>query len=153
MTEEPKIDRDHKLLQESLELVAPQADELVASFYGKLFTEHPEVRGLFAEDLTPQRERLLNAIIALVRNFDRPQELEPVLAAMGRAHVRYGASLGSYAVVGSILLDTLAQYAGAAWTPAHAAAWERAYTFAAGTMMAAGAIADPAASRSGGAAG
>ncbi|HYN94931.1 MAG TPA: globin domain-containing protein [Pilimelia sp.] len=137
MPDDPTITRDHFLLQESLALVAPVADELIASFYDRLFTARPELRPMFAPDLTPQRERLLTAVIALVTQFDRPEQLQPVLAAMGRAHVRYGVRLDHYAAVGSALLATLAEYAGPAWNPAYAAAWERLYTYAAGTMMAA----------------
>ena len=132
---------DHLLLQESLSLVAPVADELIAAFYSKLFTENPHLRSMFPAVMAPQHERLLKAVIALVTHYDRPEQLQPALAAMGRAHVRHGVGLGHYAIVGGALLDTLRQFAGAAWTPEVAGAWERAYTFAAGTMMAAAALA------------
>jgi len=126
---------DHRLLQASLALVAPRADELVASFYDQLFAEHPTVRSLFPPVMDMQREKLLKAIIALVTHYDTPEQLMPALTTMGRNHVRYGAEMDHYAAVGNILLATLSRFAGDAWTPEIEGAWTRAYTFAAGAMM------------------
>ena len=128
---------DYRLLNESLGLVAPVAHNLVAAFYQQLFAEYPEVRHLFPANMQPQRERLLKAIVALVTHYDRPDQLVPALTTMGRNHVRYGAQLGHYAAVGTTLMSVLQQFAGDAWNPEYEGAWQRAYTFAAGTMMAA----------------
>src|SRR5947209_130838 len=98
---------DHRLLQESLGLVAPVAHDVVAAFYDQLFTDHPQVRGLFPAHMEGQRDKLLTAIIALVTHYDRPDRLMPALTAMGRNHVRYGAELGHYAAVGATLITVL----------------------------------------------
>lgn len=126
---------DHRLLQESLGLVAPVANELIASFYDQLFAEYPTVRPLFPAVMDAQREKLLKAIIALVTHYDRPEQLMPALTTMGRNHVRYGAEMEHYSAVGGVLLSTLSRFAGDAWTPEVERAWTRAYTFAAGAMM------------------
>jgi methyl-accepting chemotaxis protein len=126
---------DARLVQESLGLIAPVADQLVADFYDKLFVDFPQVRSMFPAVMDAQREKLLKAVIALVTHYDQPEALTPALKAMGRNHVRYGAQVEHYAAVGPTLLATLEKYAGEAWTPELAAAWERVYTFAAGTMM------------------
>jgi hemoglobin-like flavoprotein len=126
---------DHRLLCESLDLVAPVAHDLVAAFYQELFAAYPAVRPLFPADMQPQQDKLLKAIIALVTHYDRPEQLIPALTTMGRNHVRYGAQLGHYAAVGSTLMSVLRRFAGDAWSSEYDEAWERAYTFAAGTMM------------------
>jgi methyl-accepting chemotaxis protein len=128
---------DYRLLNESLGLVAPVAHKLVAAFYHQLFAEYPQVRALFPTNMEPQREKLLKAIVALVTHYDRPDQLTPALTTMGRSHVRYGAQLGHYAAVGATLMSVLQRFAGDAWTAEYEGAWQRAYTFAAGTMMAA----------------
>ena len=132
---------DHVLLQESLNLVAPVADQLIAAFYDRLFHEHPELRPMFPAVMAPQHDKLLKAVIALVTHYDHPEQLQPALAAMGRAHARHGVGIDHYAIVGATLIGTLADFAGDAWNDDYAGAWERAYTFAAGTMMAASALA------------
>lgn len=133
--DQPTRTEDHQVLQASLALVAPRANELVASFYDQLFAEYPGVRPLFPEVMDAQREKLLKAIIALVTHYDTPDQLMPALTTMGRNHVRYGAEMEHYAAVGSVLLSTLGRFAGEAWTPEVEGAWTRAYTFAAGAMM------------------
>ena len=97
---------------------------------------------MFPPILELQHERLLKAIIALVTHYDHPRALLPGLAAMGRRHERNGVGVEHYAAVGAVLIGTLRSFAGAAWTPAHQGAWVRAYTFAAGSMMQAGALGD-----------
>jgi hemoglobin-like flavoprotein len=126
---------DHRLLQESLGLIAPVAGDVVRDFYDQLFEDYPQVRDMFPVVMDLQRERLLKAIIALVTHYDHPEQLTPALTAMGRAHDGYGVRPEHYDAVGSTLLSTLRRYAGDAWTPAYETAWTRAYTFAAETMM------------------
>jgi hemoglobin-like flavoprotein len=126
---------DYELLNESLGLVAPVADELIRSFYDRIFTEHPEVRSMFPADMTQQRERLLNAVIALVTKYDHREELVPYLEELGGRHVRYGVVTEHYGVVGQALLATLAQIAGEHWNEEYEGAWARAYTFAAQAMQ------------------
>jgi methyl-accepting chemotaxis protein len=135
---------DARLLQESLGLIAPAAPEVVAAFYDQLFADYPGVRPMFPAVMDLQRERLLKALVALVTHYDQPEVLVPALTSMGRNHLRYGAELAHYAAVGSTLLSVLRRYAGEAWNPDYEGAWQRAYTFAAGTMMAASATAEPA---------
>jgi methyl-accepting chemotaxis protein len=133
---------DQRLLRESLDLVAPAGDELIAVFHDRLFTSHPELRAMFPAVLDTSRERLLQEIIAFVTYYDHPRQLLPTFAAMGRRHERYGVGVEHYAAVGAILIRTLRDFAGTGWTPAHQDAWVRAYTFAAGNMMQAGALAE-----------
>jgi hemoglobin-like flavoprotein len=131
---------DHVLLAESLELIAPVADQVVASFYDELFAEYPEVRPMFPAEMAGQREKLLTAIVELVTNYERPEALLPALAALGRKHDGFGVRIDHYSAVGLTLLSTLRRFAADAWTPAYEGAWLRAYTFAAGVMMQAGAV-------------
>jgi hemoglobin-like flavoprotein len=126
---------DAQLLQDSLALVAPVADQLIISFYDRLFTAHPEVRPMFPAVMDMQREKLLKAIIALVTHYERPEDLLPALTAMGKRHATYGVRLEHYAIVGQTLLATLADVAGDAWSKELEGAWTRAYTFAAGAMV------------------
>jgi methyl-accepting chemotaxis protein len=136
---------DAQLLQESLNLVAPVAGELIASFYDQLFTDYPEVRPMFPANMDLQQERLLKAVIALVTHYDQPEALLPALTQMGNNHVKYGVQLDHYAAVGATLLATLRRFAGDAWNAEYEGAWGRAYTFAAGAMMQAGAVTSQAA--------
>jgi hemoglobin-like flavoprotein len=126
---------DYVLLNESLGLVAPVADQLIRSFYDRIFAEHPQVRSMFPADMTAQRESLLKAVVALVTNYDHRDDLVPYLEALGLRHVRYGVQPAHYPIVGQTLLASLAQVAGEHWTDEYEGAWARAYTFAAEAMQ------------------
>lgn len=139
---DPQRIQDHRLLQESLALIAPIADDVVKAFYDHLFRDYPQVRPMFPAVMDLQRERLLKALIALVTHYDRPEQLMPGLTAMGARHVGYGVQVEHYGAVGVALIATLRTFAGSAWTPELETAWKRAYTFAASVMMQAGEIAD-----------
>jgi len=134
---------DHRLLQESLGLIAPVADDVIRAFYDQLFADYPQVRPMFPAVMDLQRERLLKAIIALVTHYHEPEKLLPALNSMGRRHAGYGVEMEHYGAVGATLLATLRRFAGAAWTPGYEQAWTHAYTFAAGAMMQAGEYAEP----------
>ena len=126
---------DAKLLQASLEVVADRADELIASFYDRLFTEYPAVRPMFPANMDAQHDKLLGAIVALVTNYENPEALRPTLEALGAKHDGWGVRPEHYTAVAGCLLATLREFAGDAFTPEVEGAWVRAYTFAAGTMM------------------
>jgi hemoglobin-like flavoprotein len=137
MTDDPgQIAADAYLLGESLELIAPHGDDVVATFYDQLFQRHPQVRDLFPADMTAQRERLLTAIVEVVTNYDQRDSLVPMLREAGARHVGYGAEPAHYDVVGTVLLECLAATAGDAWTAEYEAAWSRMYAFVADSMRA-----------------
>jgi len=132
---------DQHLLAESLGLLAPAAREIVAAFYERLFVEQPRLRPMFTAELDGQHEALLRAVTAIVTHYDRPEQLVPALTAMGRRHQEYGVRIDHYSVVGLTLLATLRQFAGPDWNDEFEGAWLRAYTFVAGVMLQAGAMA------------
>jgi hemoglobin-like flavoprotein len=132
--------RDQQLLAESLALVAPVANELVTSFYTRLFADNPHLRPMFPAGLDAQKDKLLKAIMALVTHYHRPEQLIPALTVMGRQHDSYGVRIEHYCAVGLALVATLRRFAGDAWNAEYEGAWQRAYTFAAGVMMQASAV-------------
>jgi hemoglobin-like flavoprotein len=132
---------DQHLLAESLGLLAPAAREIVAAFYERLFAEQPRLRPMFAADLDGQHDALLRAVTAIVTHYDRPERLVPALTAMGRQHEESGVRIDHYSLVGMTLVATLRRFAGPDWNDEFEGAWLRAYTFIAGVMMQAGAMA------------
>ena len=122
-------------LEESFALLAPQADELVARFYTRLFAEHPETRALFPKDMRDQEKKLGAALGLVVRSAKKLDAVMPALAKLGEKHRAIGAKKEHYEIVGSILLSTMADMAGAAWTSEVRDAWTTAYGWVASTMI------------------
>ena len=117
-----------ELLKQSFEKIKPRADEFAASFYEHLFTVHPELKPLFATtDMAKQEKKLLNALVLVVENLRNPEALEPVLNALGKRHIGYGATAKNYRPVGEALLMSFEQYLQQDWTPEVKQAWVDAY--------------------------
>lgn len=117
-----------ELLEQSFEVIKPQADNFVHSFYENLFTAYPEVQILFAHtNMVEQREKLLESLILVVENLRMPNTLESPLRGLGARHVEYGVLPKYYPFVGNALLNTFEQYLGYKWTPELKQAWTDAY--------------------------
>lgn len=119
---------DITILETSFDLVAPRREELVDHFYRRLFDDAPATRTLFAHaDMRAQKRALLGALVALRRSLRDLPGIAPFLADLGARHTRYGVRADHYPVVGAVLIETMAEIAGAAWEPAFTAEWARAY--------------------------
>ncbi|MCD0482356.1 globin domain-containing protein [Streptacidiphilus sp. ASG 303] len=127
------------LIKRSFSAVQPHGTEVTAWFYDHLFARHPEVRGLFAEHLGQQQDRLWAALGALVANLEDPAALTRILENLGRRHASYGALPEHYPAVGASLLATLEHFAGDTWTPETAASWAAVYGVVSSTMTGAAA--------------
>jgi hemoglobin-like flavoprotein len=123
-------------LETSFDLVAPRGDELMDVFYARLFAVAPAVEPLFAgADLRRQKTMLLGALVLLRKSLRNLDAIVPTLRDLGARHVAYGAVPEHYPVVGEVLLGSMAEIAGAAWTPEYQEAWSEAYGVVAGAML------------------
>ncbi len=130
MLDEDELD----LVRASFREIAPVATETAAMFYDRLFALNPRLRPMFPADLEAQCGKLmtmLGAVVARLHDFDA---LRPMVADLARRHAGYGARAEHFAMVGEALLWTLERRLGDGFTPAHRAAWERAYAALAGAM-------------------
>jgi hemoglobin-like flavoprotein len=126
---------DLHALETSFDLVAPKGDELMDTFYSRLFAAAPAVRPLFAgTDMRRQKGMLLGALVLLRKSLRDLDRITPALYDMGARHVAYGARAEHYPVVGEVLIASMAEVAGDAWRPEYAEAWAAAYGVVAGVM-------------------
>jgi hemoglobin-like flavoprotein len=122
------------LVQTSFASIAPIADDAAALFYQRLFDIDPSLRGMFREDMTEQRKKLMQMLTAAVKGLDRLDQLVPVVQDLGRKHSAYGVTDGHYDTVGKALLWTLQMGLGKAFTPETKEAWAAVYGLLATTM-------------------
>ena len=134
---------DLEALETSFDIVAPRGDDLMDVFYARLFDAAPAVRPLFAgTDLRRQKAMLLSALV-LVRKSQRDLDaIVPTLHKLGAHHVAYGARPEHYPVVATVLIASMAEVAGPAWSPDHERAWAAALDVVAGAMLAGAAAAE-----------
>ncbi|HEX2692219.1 MAG TPA: alpha/beta fold hydrolase [Kofleriaceae bacterium] len=94
----------------SFSRIAPRADEFCARVYERLFVEHPELRPLFPAELAGQRRKLLGALVAIVDNLQRPEQIGPVLEDLGRRHAAYAVAPEHFDAVGAALLGAIGDF-------------------------------------------
>jgi methyl-accepting chemotaxis protein len=126
---------DIDALETSFDLLAPRGEELVETFYARLFERAPAVRPLFGSDLRRQRAMLLQALVMVRRSLRDLAALVPVLHRLGARHVAYGARPEHYPVVAEALIAAMAELAGDAWSDRYALAWEQGLAVIAGAML------------------
>jgi hemoglobin-like flavoprotein len=125
-----------ELLENSFQLIKPQAEEFATKFYDNLLTDYPEVQPLFAHtDLTKQRKHLISALVLVVENLRRPESLKEALTSLGVRHVNYGTIPEYYPFVGQTLLKTFEQVLQTNWTPEIKQAWVDAYEVISQVML------------------
>jgi len=127
---------DLEALEASFDLVAPRGDELMDVFYSRLFAAAPAVIPLFAgADLARQKTMLLGTLVLLRKSLRNLEGIVPKLRELGARHVAYGAKPEHYPVVGQVLIASMADVAGAAWTAEFERAWSEAFAVVAGAML------------------
>ena len=130
------MDLNINALEASFDHIAARGDELMDVFYQRLFTLAPGVKPLFAgTDLKRQKGMLLAALVLLRQSLRDLDSVTPKLRDMGARHVRYGALPEHYPVVGEVLIGSMAQVAGDAWTAQFEEAWNEAFAIVASVMI------------------
>ena len=127
---------DVETLEESFDLVAPHGDELMKTFYDRLFETAPAVQPLFADvDMDRQREALLNMLVVLRESLRDLDDIVPDLQDLGARHVQYGAQAEHYPVVGEVLIGSMSEVAGDQWKPEYTTAWQEAFVVVQDVML------------------
>lgn len=98
--------------------------DFAADFYSDLFAVAPGVIGLFSGDMAEQQGRLTHTLAETVALVHQPAMLLLLLRASGVRHHHYEVKHAYFGVMRDILIGTIANRAGAAFSPAHRLAWE-----------------------------
>lgn len=124
-----------KTVKESWSAVLPIQEKAAELFYGRLFSEYPEVKPLFKGDMQEQGEKLMTMLDQAVGALDNVESLIEPLKEAGKAHKGYGVSDADYPKVGACLLWTLQQGLGDGYTPAVEEAWTTTYQTVSSVMI------------------
>ena len=124
-----------ELLKEGFKEATEHNNKFVEVFYEKLFTQYPETRRLFPEDMNSQREKLILSLATIAGALELPHILGPYLEQLGQSHKQFQVVPEHYPVLGQVLLETLAEFLGPKWSPEMQAAWIDAYALISATML------------------
>lgn len=125
-----------QLVKDSWAKVLPIQETAAELFYGRLFSEYPEVKPYFkVSDMKEQGRKLMAMLNTAVNGLDNLEGLIEPLKASGKAHKAYGVKAEDYNKVGASFLWTLEQGLGEAFTPEVKEAWTVTYTTVASVMI------------------
>jgi len=119
----PSID----LLEASLDSALREPGVFAERFYKRLFTNHPDLRGLFRAPLARQARHLERALRTIVESMRDPLLATSIVEGFVLAHVDYGVRENHYPLVVDCLAETLADTV-QPWTPELACAWQEAFS-------------------------
>jgi hemoglobin-like flavoprotein len=123
------------LVQQSFAKVTPIAGVMADLFYDRLFEIAPELRPLFAADLTEQKKKLVSMLSSAVYGLSTPDKLMPTVKALGARHAAYKVTPDHYPIVGSALLWALREGLGDEFTPDVEEAWAKVYGAVSAAML------------------
>jgi hemoglobin-like flavoprotein len=124
-----------KAVQQSWALLEPIPDQAAELFYTNLFARNPGMRLLFTGDLDVQGGQLMQMFGRAVSELDHPDQLVPLLQALGLRHTDYGVTPAHFDAYCEALLRTLAQGLGTAFTPEVGEAWRAIFGEIRGVML------------------
>lgn len=125
------------LIQSNFNQIAPVAERVATLFYKHLFELDPSLRGLFVQtDMNEQGRKLMAMLTLVLRQLDHPEKIHAAARQLGQRHANYGVEPHHYPIVGTALLQTLAEVLGGSFTAESRAAWTAVYTFLSQTMQA-----------------
>lgn len=124
-------------LRATYERVRAHDVQLATLFYDKLFAAAPQLRPMFRGDLDSQRLKLVQALDAVVTNFEHPAENAAMLAALGQRHAQYGAKPEHYALVVRLLVESMQSLLGPDADPSALQEWTMALRLVSNQMIAA----------------
>jgi hemoglobin-like flavoprotein len=124
-------------VSQSVEAVLSHGESVIRRFYDKFLTSHPEAAAYFEGiDLDHQSALLTMALIMIDLHHSKSlPAAERYLRVLGHRHHEYGIGADMFPKFGRSLLDTLAEFHGAAWDEALAREWGKAFDRAAATML------------------
>ncbi|MFN8529808.1 MAG: globin domain-containing protein [Anaerolineae bacterium] len=115
----------------------PNADQLAARFYTRLFEIDPTTQVLFKHDMAAQRMKLVQTLAVVVHGLEDFDSLVPAIQSLARRHIGYGVNNAHWSSVGAALLWALQETFGTAYTSEVHSAWEATYALITETALAA----------------
>lgn len=107
-------------LEESFDILAPSVAKIVKTMYTRLFELSPRIVEIF-KGHDPRKQ--LRTVMVLRDSFDDLSEITPELEALGARHASWGVEEQDYALMGPVLLESMAMATAPYWRSEYTAAW------------------------------
>jgi hemoglobin-like flavoprotein len=123
-----------KLVQDSLPLIRPVADQIAKSFYLHLFEIAPQTKRLFTGDMDRQGTMLMTSLDLAVSGLGDMEKILPSVHALGERHYSYGVKPEYYQAAVESFVWSLEYHLGDQFTAELKEAWRMAFQALADAM-------------------
>ncbi len=131
------VPNDPGLLLRAVDVLAGSRTEMAADFYRRLFERHPQLQPYFEDSDSIVLERMfVTALRSMMMASSSPPEFAQQVDQITERHQPRHINPEYFELFTEVLLETLADYAGDAWTPEVEAAWSAVATQTAGALSA-----------------
>jgi hemoglobin-like flavoprotein len=113
----------------------PYSDDVAASMYTRLFTDHPEIESMFNSDPGAQRDKLVHTLAVMIDSVAHRSDFEALGHAMGDRHRGYGVTPEMYVELRSYIVRALQEEVKPPLTDAELGLWAKLYDQIAETMI------------------
>ncbi|KIC13442.1 globin [Leisingera sp. ANG-Vp] len=115
--------QDKALIQQSIESERMDLEAFVPAFYEKFFAACPDIRQLFADDMTLQEDKLLASLTHIAEALDDSGRLDALLQMQGEKHRKLRVSDTHFNGFITSFTGALAETLGPDWNSATQDAW------------------------------
>lgn len=122
-------------IRASFDKLTPRIPELADRFHARLFAQHPRLRAMFPRDLSAPKQDFAAGLRYVVRHLGALEGLSPVLMDLGLRHARSGLTPGDLGAAREVLLQTLQDMSGPAWSDQLREDWTEALNVAVAIMV------------------
>ncbi len=122
-------------LRSSLDQLRSRGENLVLTFYARLFELFPEIRKMFGPSSKIREIGSLEALTLVVGHIGEPERLRPTLEALGKRLAAAGVRPEQYPVACRLMLDVMRDGSGESWTASLEAEWSQALMLVSEVML------------------
>lgn len=126
-------------IRECFSQLAPRGDELAERFYEALFERQPQLRNVVPTDHWMRARDLLSGLGLLVKNVHRVDAIDYLLHELGAKAQRAGVLPQQYGIARQVMLKTMGEMMGDAWTAEVEADWTQLFNAATSVVLVGGA--------------
>jgi hemoglobin-like flavoprotein len=124
-----------KSIRKSFLLLEGHANVFAAAFYKKLFQLNPNLRILFHSEMGDQSKKLMQTLILINTSLEHFHSMRYSLRGLGKRHAGYGVRPEHYAMVSSVLIQTMEEFAGSHFDATLKKAWTKLLALVSGEML------------------
>jgi len=116
-----------ELLGQTWDSLAGRQEELIRTFYQRLFEKYPEYQNLFSESFERQMGKMIETMALLARVSHETEVTHPKMIKLGERHTQFKLGAEDLERFKSLFVEVLSEYCAGNWTVDCQQAWQEVF--------------------------